>query len=291
MSIVKKAVEILSSGEVVAIPTETVYGLAADATSDHAVAKIYELKNRPSFNPLIIHVASLEKAEQIAVFNDKARELARKHWPGGLTLVLPKRDKGFAALAGAGLETVAIRCPAHPIALEILRESGLMLAAPSANISGTISPTNAEHVRANFPDIYIVDGGECEVGLESTVIGFDGDKPVLLRHGVLQIEEAGSLREGEEVSSPGMLVKHYAPKSPLRINAEDAKEGEFFIGFGDMECDLNLSEKGDLREAAANLFSALHKADDLSQPIAVAEIPSEGIGLAINDRLQRAAEQ
>ncbi|PIR33123.1 MAG: threonylcarbamoyl-AMP synthase [Alphaproteobacteria bacterium CG11_big_fil_rev_8_21_14_0_20_44_7] len=288
---IQKAVEILQSGEIAAIPTETVYGLAANAEDNLAVAKIYEAKTRPNFNPLIVHIYNIEQAQQIAVFNDTALELAQKYWPGGLTLVLPKKNPTFATLATAGLESVALRCPAHPIAREILRESGLMLAAPSANISGKLSPTKAEHVRRDFPYIYIVDGGECEIGLESTVIGFENEQPILLRSGVLQIDGAIE-NDSDKIISPGQLIKHYAPKNPIRINVVEPKAGEQYLGFGDMgglSCALNLSEAGDMRIAAANLFGFLHQLDSNNMPIAVAPIPNTGIGSAINDRLSRAS--
>lgn len=284
---IEKAIEMLRKNEVVAIPTETVYGLAANALSDDAVAKIYALKTRPQFNPLIIHVASLEAAQEIAVFNDAALELAKKHWAGGLSLVLPKRDKTQFMLASAGLDTIAIRVPNHPVAQEILQGCNLPLAAPSANISGRLSPTSALHVQENFPDIYIVDGGNCEIGLESTIIGFDGEQPILLRAGVLQIADAIENKK-PEINSPGQLLKHYSPKNPIRINAASAETGEFFIGFGEIDCDLNLSQSANLQEAASNLFSMLHQADAAAKKIAVAQIPNDGIGVAINDRLARA---
>lgn len=286
---VENAIELLQNNQVVAIPTETVYGLAANATSDAAVAKIYALKTRPQFNPLIIHVASLEAAQEIAIFNPTALELAKKHWAGGLSLVLPKRDKTQFMLASAGLDTIAIRVPAHPIAQQILRGCGLPLAAPSANISGKLSPTTAQHVQENFCDLAIVDGGNCAVGLESTIIGFDEEQPVLMRAGVLQIKSA-IRNQKSEITSPGMLLKHYSPKNPIRINANSANINEVFLGFGKINCTLNLSEKADLAEAAANLFSYLHQLDALNKPIAVAIIPNSGIGIAINDRLHRACK-
>jgi L-threonylcarbamoyladenylate synthase len=289
----QKAIELLQKNEVVAIPTETVYGLAANALSDAAVAKIYALKTRPQFNPLIIHVATLKAAQEIAVFNDVALELAKKHWEnkdslGALSLVLPKRDKTQFMLASAGLDTIAIRVPNHPIALQILRGCKLPLAAPSANISGMLSPTSAQHVRANFADIYIVDGGQCAVGLESTIIGFNGEQPILLRAGVLQITESRTSNHEPRIIAPGQLLKHYSPHNPIRINADSPQAGEFFIGFGEMNCNLNLSLSGNLQEAASNLFSMLHQADSAGKPIAVARILEDGIGVAINDRLARA---
>jgi L-threonylcarbamoyladenylate synthase len=286
---VKNAIKLLRNNQVVAIPTETVYGLSANARSDEAVAKISALKTRPQFNPLIIHVESLEAAQEIAIFNATALELAEKHWPGALTLVLPKRDKSQFMLASAGLDTIAIRVPAHPVAQKILQQTGLPLAAPSANISGKLSPTTAHHVQSDFPDLPIVDGGNCSIGLESTIIGFDGEQAVLLRAGVLQIESAID-NQKSEITSPGQLIKHYSPKNPIRINANSANADEVFLGFGKINCTLNLSEKGDLAEAAANLFSHLHQLDAMNKPIAVAIIPNSGIGIAINDRLHRACK-
>lgn len=285
---IERAVELLQLGEIVALPTETVYGLAADATNDLAVAKVFAAKGRPSFNPLIIHMHSLEQAETVGVFSEKAREYAKKYWPGALTIVVPKKDANFASLASAGLNTLAIRVPAHSHMQEVLQKSGLMLAAPSANKSGRLSPTEAAHVREDFPTLHIIDGGKCEVGLESTVITFEGDEVIILREGVLQI--AGKKSTDEKIISPGQLLKHYAPKSPIRINAAKAGQGEVFVGFGDVECDFNLSKESDLIEAAANLFSMLHQADSLNKKIAVAKIPDEGVGAAINDRLRKACE-
>lgn len=285
--IIEKAIELLKKGELVAIPTETVYGLAADSTNDMAVAKIYAAKDRPKFNPLIIHIYNIEQAEEIALLSPAAKALAQKYWPGPLTIVAPKRDKKFAQLATAGLDTVALRVPAHPIAREILK-SGLMLAAPSANISGSLSPTKAEHVRKSFPDICIVDGGASDIGLESTIVTFDeNDAPVILREGVMQIN--GAKYNDKKIIAPGMLLKHYAPENPIRINAIKAEQGEVFIGFGAIDGDMNLSQKGNLTEAAANLFAMLHEADSTNKKIAVAPIPNEGIGMAINDKLARAA--
>jgi L-threonylcarbamoyladenylate synthase len=288
MKEIETAINLLKNGDVVALPTETVYGLAADASQNSAVAKIYELKNRPKFNPLIIHIYSLEEAQKIGVFSKAALEYAKKYWPGPLTIVVPKRDKNFAALATAGLQTVALRVPAHPMMREVLK-SGLMLAAPSANISGNMSPTKAQHVRKNFEHIYILDGGTCEVGLESTVITFDeNDEVVVLREGVLQIEGSRAKKD-DKIIAPGMLLKHYAPKNALRINAAAPMPDEVFIGFGNMSCDFNLSKSGNLIEAASNLFGMLHAADELGKKIAIAPIPNTGVGIAINDRILRAA--
>ena len=284
---IEKAIELLKSGKIVGLPTETVYGLAADATNDLAVAKIFAAKQRPDFNPLIIHTLSLEQSEQIGIFSPAARELAKNYWPGPLTIVVPKRDKNFALLATASLDTVAIRVPAHPVMREILA-SGLMLAAPSANISGRLTPTESQHVAADFPDIYIVEGGRCEIGLESTVITFDeNDEPLILREGALLIKAKKA--KSDEIISPGQLLKHYAPKSRIRINAQKPEEDEVFIGYGNIKCDFNLSPTRNPQEAAANLFSMLHAADALNKKIAVAPVPAIGIGAAINDRLNKAA--
>lgn len=284
----KRICNVLKSGELVALPTETVYGLAADAANDMAVAKIFAAKGRPSFNPLIIHVENLGAAENIGQFSPAAKKMAEAYWPGPLTIVVPKRDKNFARLATAGLSTIAIRVPKHPAMAEVLKKSGLYLAAPSANISGRLTPTESAHVAANFPGIYIVEGGKCEIGLESTVITFDeNDSPIILRRGVLQIE--GRTTEDAKIISPGQLLKHYAPKNPIRINAGTALKDETYIGFGNMSAEFNLSPAANLVEAAANLFSMLHAADSLGKKIAVAPIPQAGVGIAINDRLNKAA--
>ena len=285
---IDKAIELLRNGEIVALPTETVYGLAADCTNDLAVAKIFALKKRPSFNPLIVHVYDFAAAEKIGVFSDAAWKMALLYWPGPLTIVVPKKDKNFALLASGRLDTIAIRMPSHPLMQEVLK-SGLMLAAPSANISGKLTSTSAEHARNYFPDVHLIDGGKCEVGLESTVITFDeNDRTVLLRAGFIQIPYA-KIVDDKKIISPGQLLKHYAPNSPIRIDVDAPFADEIFIGFGKMECDFNLSVNADLVEAAANLFSVLHQADSLNKKIAVAKIPNHGIGIAINDRLQKAA--
>ena len=285
----EKAIELLRQGEVVILPTETVYGIAADCSNDKAVANIYALKDRPSFNPLIVHIYNIEQAEEIAHLTPKGRELAKKYWPGPLTIVAKKKDKAFAQLATAGLDTIALRVPAHPVTREILK-SGLKLAMPSANISGSLSPTKAEHVKKYFNDLYIVDGGTCDVGLESTIITFDeNDNSVVLREGVLQIE--GARYNDKKIIAPGMLLKHYAPNNPIRINAANAHPDEVFIGFGDIACDMNLSKTSSLVEAASNLFAMLHDADAKNKKIAVASVPNVGIGAAINDKLERAAGQ
>lgn len=291
------AVDALSVGKLVILPTETVYGLAADAADPMAVASIFEAKGRPRFNPLIAHVADLDQAEEIAVFDDRARQLADAFWPGPLTLVLPIRDAGAVCdLARAGLDTVAVRAPGHPLARAVIFAFGRPVVAPSANRSGRPSPTTfadaAEETGAFAP--VALDGGPCEIGLESTVVALV-DQPRLLRPGSVtrdQIEAViGPLAEAEADAkrSPGRLALHYAPEAPVRINAEAPRDGEAWLAFG-QPGPFSLSPTGDLREAAANLFRMLREADR-TQPtgIAVAPIPAEGLGEAINDRLKRAA--
>ena len=289
MEIINKAIALLQGGEVVILPTETVYGLAADATQDAAVAKIYALKDRPKFNPLIVHIYSIEQAAEIAELSPNAKLLAEKYWPGPLTIVAKKRNKNFAQLASAGLDTIALRIPSHPLTREILK-SGLMLAMPSANISGSLSPTKFEHVKKDFPHTYIIDGGACEVGLESTIITFDeNDEPIILREGVLQISDQKSKIKNQKIIAPGMLLRHYAPKNRIEINVAKRSADAVFIGFGDVGGDYNLSTCGSLQEAASNLFAMLHDADAKNKKIEVAPIPNIGIGAAINDKLERAA--
>jgi L-threonylcarbamoyladenylate synthase len=288
---VAEAARLILAGEPVAIPTETVYGLAADATNAEAVARIYAAKGRPSFNPLIVHVPDLGAAEVLAVFGKAVRDLAERYWPGPLTLVLPKREAlPMPAIVTAGLPRVAIRVPRHPAMQAVLRASGRPLAAPSANASGTISPTRAEHVLKSLGDriSLILDDGPTPLGLESTIVAFDGDEPRLLRPG--SIDLGLPLSTGTKIEAPGMLDRHYAPAKPLRVDAESARPGEFLIGFGKASGDATLSASGDLVEAAARLFDLLHQAETAPQPaIAVAPIPQEGLGLAIRDRLRRAA--
>jgi L-threonylcarbamoyladenylate synthase len=292
----------LKRGKLVILPTETVYGLAADAGNAEAVAAIYEAKGRPSFNPLIAHVADLEAAERIAVFDDQARALARTFWPGPLTIVAPVREgSGVCDLARAGLDTVAVRAPAHPVAQALLTAWGGPLVAPSANRSGRPSPTRFDDAleETGHAAAAALDGGPCAVGLESTVVACLGGEVKLLRPGGLEraaIEAVvGPLAEAETDAkrSPGRLAAHYAPNAPVRLNVTEPKPGEAFLAFGPVPCEpsvLNLSPSGDLREAAANLFAYL-RAADRTQPsaISVAPIPSEGLGEAINDRLKRAA--
>jgi L-threonylcarbamoyladenylate synthase len=292
------AVEALRAGRLVILPTETVYGLAADAANPAAVAALYEAKGRPRFNPLIAHVADLAAAERIAAFDDRARRLARRFWPGPLTLVLPVRDPAAVCdLARAGLDTVAVRAPEHPLAHALLAEFGGPVVAPSANRSGRPSPTTFADAmdETGAAAATGLDGGACRVGLESTVVALL-DVPRLLRPGAVTRAEieavVGPLHDAEADAkrSPGRMTRHYAPNAPMRLNASAPKAGEAYLGFGAHGGDLNLSPSGDLREAAANLFAHL-RAADRTQPsaIAVAPIPNEGLGEAINDRLRRAA--
>ncbi len=297
---IERAAALLRAGRLVAFPTETVYGLGADARQGLAVADIYAAKGRPSFNPLIVHVADEEAARRYVMWNEMAGRLARAFWPGPLTLVLPLRtNHGLSSLVTAGLDTLAIRVPAHPVARELLRALDGPVAAPSANPSGRISPTTAEHVLAGLGGriAAVIDDGACRVGLESTIVGLTGDMPRLLRPGGIASEEiekaiGGALdahTPGGTLNAPGQLVSHYAPRAQLRLNADRPAREELFLGFGPMVCDLNLSEAGDLAEAAANLFGHLHRLDEMLRPIAVAPIPDCGLGRAINDRLRRAA--
>lgn len=351
--LVDKAVSLWRAGELVVMPTETVYGLGADASNGQAVAKIYAVKSRPQFNPLIVHVADKETAQRYVVWNEAAEVLAQKFWPGPLTLVLKRRaDCPISELVSAGGETIAIRVPSHPVARQLLAAFGGGIAAPSANRSGRVSPTTASHVEAELGEVIplIIDGGACEVGLESTVLDLSGDAPVLLRPGSVTREmleltlngaawdasplagEATRLsasalsRSGEgaskfsaslsrppiqpspargegsaeaplimQLKSPGMLESHYAPSIKVRLNAQDVLPNEALLAFGPTPlpgagATLNLSESGDLIEAAANLFAHLRALDDPRfAAIAVMPIPSEGIGEAMNDRLKRAA--
>ena len=297
----REAALLIRAGEPVAVPTETVYGLAADATDSHAVAAIYNAKGRPSFNPLIVHVSDQVMAARMAEFSPVAEKLAARFWPGALTLVLPVRaDSGLSPLVTAGLPTVALRLPAHPAMRALIRESGRPLAAPSANRSGTISPTRAEHVLSslNGKIRMILDEGPTSEGVESTIVAPEADRIRLLRPGPVtaaMLEEATRLpvvtgAENARIEAPGQMESHYAPSKPVRLNALRAEKDEYLIGFGLMPCHMNLSPDADVREAAANLFAALHIADaSAAERIAVAPIPNEGIGAAINDRLRRAA--
>jgi len=288
---IAEAARLILEGKPVAVPTETVYGLAADATSAAAVARIYEAKGRPSFNPLIIHVPDLAAARRIGELGDEPLALAQQHWPGPLTLVVPLRaDAGIAAIATAGLPTVGLRVPAHPAMQALLRACGRPLAAPSANASGSISPTRAQHVLRSLDGRIplIIDGGPTERGIESTIVGATGGPLRLLRPGPIEVPALRS--SGSAIEAPGQLASHYAPSKPLRLNVEQPDDDEFLIGFAESGGDANLSASGSLVEAAAGLFDLLHQADSSSKPrIAVAPIPDSGLGMALNDRLRRAA--
>jgi len=299
---IAQAARILRQGGLVAVPTETVYGLAARADSDEAVGAIYRAKGRPDFNPLIVHVADLDDARSLAEFDEKAAKLAEAFWPGPLTLVLPRKPRArLAPAVTAGLPTVALRCPSHPVMRALLAAAGMPLAAPSANRSGAVSPTTAGHVAASLGENVgcILDGGACEAGIESTIValGEDGSWR-LLRPGPITEAEISSLigasrkdaAQGGRIEAPGQLESHYSPGKPMRLEARQARREEFHIGFGEVAGDVNLSPSGDLAMAAAQLYAALHRAAASPRPcIAVAPIPDHGIGEAINDRLRRAA--
>ncbi|MCB1532988.1 MAG: threonylcarbamoyl-AMP synthase [Alphaproteobacteria bacterium] len=315
------AAEIIKSGGLVAMPTETVYGLAGNARDGAAVAKIYEAKGRPAFNPLIVHVGSAKDAGEIAEMSAQAHAVATAFWPGPLTLVLPRKaDSGISELATAGLETVAVRVPGHKTARALIEAAGVPLVAPSANKSGSLSPTTPAHVADSLGDSVdmILADGACAVGLESTVLDLSGDVPVVLRPGAITAEDishvlgievgyAAESGEPDAPKAPGMLLKHYAPETPVRLNAVDLESGEVLLAFGSIRfmgikgggaaADLpdsqirNLSEEGDLHEAAANLFAMMKALDQPAHTrIAVMNIPEVGLGIAINDRLRRAAE-
>ncbi|MFM9889964.1 MAG: L-threonylcarbamoyladenylate synthase [Rickettsiales bacterium] len=324
VSIVDKAISLWRAGELVAMPTETVYGLAADATNGEAVARIYATKSRPQFNPLIIHVADIATAKRYVEWNAMADALASAFWPGPMTLVLRKRpeargQRAVSELVSAGGDTLAVRIPAHAIAQQLLAAFGGPIAAPSANRSGRVSPTTAQHVRDEFGDSVklIIDGGPCAVGLESTVVDVTGDAPVVLRPGAItskhiqsvipsndgiplatsQSGTPGQARGDSTVSlkSPGQLASHYAPSIPVRLNATSVAAGEALLAFGPAQPagaiqTLNLSPSGNLIEAAANLFAHLRALDiPAHRAIAVMPIPDDVIGAAINDRLMRAS--
>jgi L-threonylcarbamoyladenylate synthase len=324
-SAIEEAAAIIKAGGLVAMPTETVYGLAGNALDGQAVARIYAAKGRPSFNPLIAHFADAKDAEDFALFDDRARALAQSFWPGPLTMILPKiQDCGVSELATAGLETIALRVPDHQVARDLIRAAGVPLVAPSANKSGALSPTAPAHVAASLGDKVdmILAAGKCRVGLESTVVDLTGPQAVILRPGAILAEDLEGVlgapvmcaddSDDSDIKSPGRLLKHYAPDTPVRLNAVDVKTGEALLAFGSIKFmgverreagggaakDLpetalrNLSEEGDLYEAAANLFAMLK---DLDRPehsaIAVMNIPERGLGIAINDRLKRAAQR
>jgi L-threonylcarbamoyladenylate synthase len=295
-----RAASLIAQGFPVAVPTETVYGLAGDATSGEAVARIYAAKGRPSFNPLIVHVLDQAQARQLVEFSPAAARLAEAFWPGPLTLVLPARAVSpVADLTRAGLPTLAVRAPAHPAMRALIAAAGCPLAAPSANASGGISPTSAAHVAASLGGRIplILDDGPCPVGLESTIVAVDADGVRLLRPGPITIAQIADVARlpvkqgaGAGIEAPGQLASHYAPDKPIRLNATAAEPGEWLIGFGPVAGNDSLSRSGNLIEAASNLFSALHKANlNACRAIAVAPVPVDGVGLAINDRLARAA--
>ena len=300
--------EKLKQGGLVALPTETVYGLAGDATNGAAIASIYATKARPQFNPLICHIADIAQARRIGLFNDIAEKLAAAFWPGPLTLVVPRQENcPVDPIVSSGLDTIALRIPAHETAQKLLRNLGFPVVAPSANPSGRLSPTSAAHVADMLPNIDVLDGGTCTIGLESSIVGCLGDRPLWLRSGGLaraDIEACLGVPlieppdEADETArlAPGRLARHYAPHSELRLNAETAQNGELLIGFGGTapaDCFANLSPSGDITEAAAQLFTVLHSADkaarDMGKNLAIMPIPSAGLGEAINDRLIRAS--
>ncbi|MXQ09599.1 threonylcarbamoyl-AMP synthase [Alphaproteobacteria bacterium GH1-50] len=296
---IARAAETLAQGGLVAFPTETVYGLGADARNGVAVARIFEAKARPSFNPLIVHVSDPARVRDLARMSPDAERLAAAFWPGALTLVLPIcPDAGISSLVTAGGDSVAVRVPDHPVATALLKAFGGPVAAPSANPSGRISPTSAAHVLAGLAGRIdaVLDGGPTSVGLESTIVALS-PSPTLLRAGGIPAEEIEACLgrplakpvPTARPSAPGQLASHYAPAATVRLNATEAAGDELLIGFGPVRGDLTLSDHGDLQKAAANLFALLHEADSTGRPIAVAPIPDHGLGRAINDRLARAA--
>lgn len=315
-----EACKILDAGGLVAMPTETVYGLAANALDEEAVAGIFRAKGRPQINPLIIHVASIEHAQRYVDMSERAIKYATHFWPGPMTFILPKKEGcKVSALVSAGLPTIGVRCPAHPVAQELLQNFDKPLAAPSANVSGSLSPTSPIHVHESLGEKVdlILSGGSCEAGLESTILDLSSDIPIILRPGTItpeDIEEVEGVKpeigygNPDKPTSPGQLLKHYAPKADIRLNAVDVDEDEALLAFGSIKFMgvktgghvkdlpqgqvLNLSESGDLYQAANNLFAYLHRLDSEGfKRIAVMNIPDEGLGLAINDRLRRAAQK
>ncbi len=311
-SVIAEGVALLRDGCCVSIPTETVYGLASDAINGKAVAQIFDIKGRPTFNPLISHFYSISHLSDYVELNDTAKKLASAFWPGPMTLIV-KRSKNckISDLTCAGLSTIAVRIPSHPTAQKIIKAAGVPLAAPSANKSGEVSPTSAAHVAESLGDKapLIIADGQSKIGLESTVIDCTDDRAVIARMGAITADDCEAVlgyrpyvadHNDEKPVSPGQLLKHYAPKTPLRLRAYDVKEGEALLAFGSTKFmniknatkAMNLSEAGDLHEAASNLFSYLRQLDKSGvQSIAVMDIPNQGIGLAINDRLKRAVEQ
>ncbi len=318
---INEAADLIKVGELVVLPTETVYGLGANALDGQAVAKIFEAKNRPQFNPLIIHVCDAEEAAKYVQMDARAKKVAMAFWPGALTLILPKREgSGISDLVSAGLETLAVRVPAHKVMRAVIEISGVPISAPSANASGEPSATTPKHAAESLGENapYILAAGACDVGLESTVLDLSGSVPVILRPGAVTIEDleaclgkveidSGHHKSLSEIKSPGQLLKHYAPSIPVRLNAVDLEEGESLLAFGSIKFmgikgggsakDLpdtafrNLSEEGDLLEAASHLFMMLRDLDcPKNKSIAVMNIPEIGLGVAINDRLRRAAQ-
>jgi L-threonylcarbamoyladenylate synthase len=305
---IRRAAQALARGEIVAFPTETVYGLAANALDARAVAKVFAAKERPRFNPLIVHVQGLAEAGEYGLVNEAARKLAGAFWPGPLTLVMKRRStSGIADLVSAGLDTLALRAPAHPVAQALLAKAQLPLAGPSANRSGRISPTTAAHVEAELGDraAMILDGGPCPVGIESTVVTVAGEEPALLRPGAVPREAIervlgaplAAATASERAASPGQLPAHYAPLTPLRLDAVAVRADEALLAFGadvpaGARTTVNLSRSGNLEEAASKLFAALRELDQAgAAAIAVMPIPATGLGEAINDRLRRAANR
>ena len=301
----EQAAALLRAGELVAFPTETVYGLGSDATRDDSVAAIFAAKGRPRFNPLIVHLSHTDQAEKVAQIDSRAALLMQRFWPGPLSLVLRRAPQcPISLLASAGLDTLALRVPSHPLALELLRAVGRPIAAPSANRSGRVSPTTADHVLSELDSriAAVLDGGPCRIGIESTVIDLTGKTPVVLRPGGVAIEELETLlgplaapADDETPRAPGMLASHYAPNLPLRLNATSISAGEALLAFGmdpppGARETLYLSKSGDIQEAAANLFAMLRALDRAEfTAIAVTPVPEHGLGRAINDRLRRAA--
>lgn len=307
---ITEAAAVIRAGGLLGLPTETVYGLAANALDGRAVARIFEAKGRPSFNPLIVHVTDTTQARTLAIFSDTALAVAEAFWPGPITLILPRTpDCPVSELCSAGLPTLALRCPDHKSARAVIAAAGVPVAAPSANRSGTLSPTTPQHVAESLGDAVdmILAAGACTVGLESTVLDLSGDAPTILRPGAITPDDLArvlghtpAIDDGdhERPKSPGQLLRHYAPKTPVRLNAATLEAGEAYLAFGPTllgrnlpeSAKRNLSEKGDLNEAAANLFGYLHALDTgAHSAIAVAPVPDEGLGIAINDRLRRAA--
>ena len=307
---ITEAAAVIRQGGLLGLPTETVYGLAANACDGQAVARIFEAKGRPSFNPLIVHIAQPEDAHALADFTDMAKDITAAFWPGPLTVILPRAKAcPVSDLATAGLPSIALRCPAHPVARDVIKQAGVPVAAPSANASGTLSPTAPHHVAQSLGDKLdmILAAGACSVGLESTVLDLTGDTPVILRPGAITPDDIArvcgitpAIDEGQHDApkSPGQLLRHYAPRTPIRLNALTLEDGEAYLAFGPTligrslpeTAKRNLSDKGDLHEAAANLFSYMHALDGAGcKAIAVAPVPETGLGIAINDRLKRAA--